>query len=76
MLPMNYIIVMVVSGHSAPMAILGTGQEAKMTTILPHEAPVNEQRKHAMILAVTLTTIPVETQSRVGVIMSECDFWQ
>lgn len=39
----------IVPEHSAPVTILGRGPEANMTTILSHEAHMDEQHEHATI---------------------------
>lgn len=54
------------------MVRLGTSEEAKRKTILSHEAPINEQSKHAMVRVATLITTTVETKSLVVVVTSKC----
>lgn len=48
----------IVPVHAAPRALLGSGAEANMKTILSHEAIIIEQNKHALIPVVRLIMIP------------------
>lgn len=58
--------------HSALGSILRKGIEADVTTLVSHEAPIDEQNEHAMIRVVKCLTISAESEPPVVVIPSQC----
>lgn len=62
----------IVPVHSGPEAILGTGKEAKVTTILLHEASIDVFNKLARIEVANLINILVETKPLVVVVTPKC----
>lgn len=62
----------IVLENMSPCAILERVTEANMTTLLSHEATVDDQIEHTAILDLKLITILDETESPVVVIKSKC----